>query len=249
MRRTFAASAPGPTAHPGSGRLRLRGVVRHRRVVNTASISVLLKFIPGAALVAACALTSLAPAGDAAVRVETTGRSVPPQLAKHGLNYTGLVRARRGPCLGAYIIRTKFGRDACTHGPDPSPANIDVRRRATYAQLVARARSSRTKLGRTSLSCPDSSEYRVQALYARPAGTPDNFAIDLPLFRAYAEGVQAVYSGSAGETGGSRTVRFVTDAACQLSVISLVVSSAAAGDFTTMISELQAQGYRDSNRK
>ncbi len=148
------------------------------------------------------------------------------------------------------MIRTASGPTACTHGPDPSPSGADVRHRASLAQLRARARSGRRRLSAApALQCSGNGSYAVQAIYAHVSGQPDNYSTYLPLLQAYAEDVEAVFSSSAAETGGSRGVQFVTDRSCQLSVIDVAVSTGAAGSFNTMITELQQMGYRDSSRK
>jgi Invasin, domain 3/PASTA domain len=164
---------------------------------------------------------------------------------EHGLVYTDLVRATSGPCRGFYAVG-----GACTHGPDPAPPGIDVRRRATLTELRARARDARTKAGAgAALPCSGDAPYSVQAVYARPEGTPDRLSSYRPLFEQWAQDVEWVFDQSATETGGQRAVRFVTDADCKLSILSVTLSPKAVTSFPETVVQLASQGFTDKKRK
>ena len=181
------------------------------------------------------------------------------RLAK-GLLYRGLVRAPAGtPCAGAFVIPTKAAKDPCTHGPDPAPPGRDVRKRRSLDQLrletrrqaagLTDGRASAVESGAVHCVGDGTSGNRVQALYAYPVGSANRYAETAPLIRTWAAGVDGVFEASAGETGGERHVRWVTDGACELDVGSVQVSIAARDDFTTMSNELDALGYDDPTRK
>lgn len=90
---------------------------------------------------------------------------------------------------------------------------------------------------------------RVQAVYARPLGGPDQLAAATASIRQWAADVDATFDRSAQETGGHRHVRFVTDSGnsgCQLAVTEVVLSPAAIGNFTTMVAELVGQSAFDA---
>src|SRR5262249_33446128 len=141
----------------------------------------------------------------------------------HGLLYTDLTRQTSGLCRGMYALGS-----ACTHGPDPSPPGIDVRRPVTLAELRARARSDASKTGsRGTLPCSKTAPYAVQTIYAHLSGTPDKLETYRPLFEQWAQDIEWVFHESAGETGGERAVRFVTDANCNLDIASVAVSASA----------------------
>ena len=80
-------------------------------------------------------------------------------------------------------------------------------------------------------------------------GQADNYSSVLPLLQGFAETVEGVFQSSAAETGGSRSMRFVCDGGGHASVISETVSAAAAGSFTTMITELLNKGYTSPTQK
>ena len=90
---------------------------------------------------------------------------------------------------------------------------------------------------------------RIQAIYARTDTTASRYATLLPTLRGYALGVQSAFLASAAETGGIRRPRWVTDSQCKLVVPEVILSAAAAGNFSQTISELQTLGYSRSDRK
>ena len=169
------------------------------------------------------------------------------ELRKHGLVYGGLIRARGGPCKGLFVFPAAHGPPACSHGPDPSPAGIDVRRAPSLSELRTRAQVSRSKDTRAA-ACYTGGP-AIQGIYAHASGTTDNYTALLPSLQAYAGAADSVYQGSAAEQGGSRQLRWVTDGSCGVSVVDVTVSNNALGSFTTMISELRQQGFTDPSRK
>ncbi|HYN97282.1 MAG TPA: hypothetical protein VES42_25870, partial [Pilimelia sp.] len=90
---------------------------------------------------------------------------------------------------------------------------------------------------------------RVQVLYAYGAGGTSRFAEYLPSFRKWAAGVDAIYDASAKETGGSRHLRYVTTAACEVDVREVEITAAGVKNFSTMIAELKKLGYGRTDRK
>jgi limonene-1,2-epoxide hydrolase len=90
---------------------------------------------------------------------------------------------------------------------------------------------------------------RVQVLYVRGTDTASRFAQYLESFRTWAAGVDAIYDASAQETGGSRHVRFVTTADCQVDVREVEVPATAIGTFDGTITALKNLGYNRTDRK
>ncbi len=176
------------------------------------------------------------------------------RLAK-GLVYRGLVRAPAGTlCAGGFVVQTRTGRDACTHGPDPAPAGIDIRKRRSTAALRVAAESSPTSSTASAtagIECVGDgvSGNRVQAMYAYPAGGLDRYADVAPLIRGWAADVDAEIDASAAETGGTRHVRYVTNSTCDLVIEKVALSAGAVNDYATMASELSASGYDRDDRK
>ncbi len=136
------------------------------------------------------------------------------------------------------------GATGCTHGPDPAPAGLDARRPVDLTGAVLSA-------AETTVPCYGDgvSGERVQIVYAGERGGRNDPATFVRAAPALAAGMDQVVSSSAAETGGVRHIRFVTDARCGLDIETVSLSSAAAGDFWTMIDELASLGYDRDDRK
>jgi hypothetical protein len=158
---------------------------------------------------------------------------------------------------------------ACLHGNDTPPPGVSLFDRPTLEEL-----EDRTSLGSPSprlrglagleqatrpadtaapaaMPCigNGTSGNRIQAIYARALDVPDRFSSLLPSLRQWAaEADQAVWT-SAGQTGGGRRLRFVTDSSCALEVAQVVLTRAGDDSFGQMRAELGQQGYDRSDRK
>ena len=158
---------------------------------------------------------------------------------------------------------------ACSHGNDTPPPGVSLFHRPSLEELRARTtlRSPSPRLrglaalkqataaasvpGSAAVPCigDGTSGNRVQVVYARSPTVPDRYASLLPAFRQWmAEVDQAVWL-SAGETGGGRHLRLVTDSACQLQVAQVLLTPAGEASFDQMRTELQRLGYNRSDRK
>jgi hypothetical protein len=159
---------------------------------------------------------------------------------------------------------------ACLHGNDAPPQGVSLYERPTLQELEARSslRSPDPRLRglagleqATSPSTPGaepasvscigdgSSGNRIQALYAHALGVPDRYEEVVTSLREWmAESDQAVWT-SAGQTGGGKRLRFVTDNACQLDVARVTLTPAGDDSFSQMRTELVAQGYTRTDRK
>jgi hypothetical protein len=134
--------------------------------------------------------------------------------------------------------------DSCTHGPDPAPSGLDEDRRV--GTLTLRAANART----ASLACDGDGQTgpRVQVLYVRGSQTPSPSGALLNSIQAWAAEADQIFRDSAAATGGSRQIRFVHNATCEPVVIDALVSTNALASFSTMTSELRAQGYARQDR-
>jgi hypothetical protein len=176
----------------------------------------------------------------------------PAEDIARGLRYQGLKGgAAGGPCAGRFELPGRGGPARCTHGPDPAPAGIDVRTpRAPESPVETALRPEPVSQAEGTVCVGDgSSGPRVQLLYANIAGKPDRFATFANSFQTWAAAVDTVFDASAAETGGSRRVKFVHDAACKPIVDRLTLSTKAETDFTTTVNELAAKGYNRDDRK
>lgn len=168
--------------------------------------------------------------------------AIPADEPTRGLVFSGLATASNGQCPGGYVLPNS---GFCTHGPDTAPAGVDV----TTGQAPSRASAQAVP----DVACEGDgvSGNRTQVIYARASNNPngDRYGAYLATFRQLSAGVDTIYDASAAETGGSRRVRFVTDANCAITVQNVVLSTSGADSFDKTISELQAQGYNRGDRK
>jgi hypothetical protein len=158
---------------------------------------------------------------------------------------------------------------ACPHGNDTPPPGVSLFHRPTLAELEERttlrspsprlrglaaleqATTAASASGQAAVPCigDGASGNRVQVIYARPPDAPDRYPSLLPSFRQWAGELDRAVWLSAGETGGGRHLRFVTDGACQLQVAQVILSPLGDDSFAQMRTELQVAGYNRSDRK
>ena len=208
-----------------------------------------------AAALSAAALVGTTPGANAA-------QATPPNDRARGLVWDGLAPGRaENRCLGGFEIRGRADEVlGCTHGPDPAPANVDVRQpvstatlAGTAAALPAPAPGPGTNGNGIACSGDGTTGYRVEAIYATAGGT-DRYASVAPLIQtSYAPYVEWQFRMSAAETGGEAHVPFVTAASstggCTVVVRKEVLSSTADDTFANTISELKARGYNRTDRR
>jgi hypothetical protein len=168
-----------------------------------------------------------------------------------GLKYAGLERAADGPCRGKFEMRGNGGGPArCTHGPDAAPDGIDVRvAREPETPSETSLRPEAQTAAETVCTGDGTTGPRVQLVYANITGRTDRYASYAASFQTWASAMDAVFDRSAAETGGSRRVKFVHDAACKPIVTKTTLSVAAANDFDTTVSELEGKGFNRNDRK
>jgi hypothetical protein len=158
---------------------------------------------------------------------------------------------------------------ACLHGNDTPPPGVSLFHRPSLEELRARTtlRSPSPRLrglaaleqqmqesspaGSAAVPCigDGTSGNRVQVVYARSPTVPDRYASLLPAFRQWAAEVDQAVWLSAGETGGGRHLRLVTDSTCKLQVAQVLLTPAGEASFDQMRTELQRLGYNRSDRK
>lgn len=90
---------------------------------------------------------------------------------------------------------------------------------------------------------------RVQAMYVREAGSNDRYgAVKNILLEELRTISDAVYV-SGVQTGGGRQVRWVTEGACQLSILNVTVPAGALDTWQAGINALDGMGYNKPDRK
>jgi hypothetical protein len=178
----------------------------------------------------------------------------------------------------------------CTHGPDPAPAGLAVRRdvapvtskapepvqptqesttvpsdaeiardeggsalTADAPALVPDAAPGEADfiMGAHNVACESDgrSGKRVQVLYLHEFGTPSRYTDFLGSIRTWTAGVDQIFDESAGETGGSRHVRFVTTPQCRVDVAEVQLPPEALDSFAKSVRALQTLGYNRNDRK
>ncbi|HEV7861841.1 MAG TPA: Calx-beta domain-containing protein [Acidimicrobiia bacterium] len=151
--------------------------------------------------------------------------------------------------------------DLCTHGPDPAPPGIDFKvpqplaggahpAGLLFPDPPGGAPVSRTAKVAPGIGCygDGSSGNRVQAVYAFTADHADRYDAVVASIRKWAAETDGVFQASAAKTGGTRRIRYVHDAACNLSVLKVKLTAAGDDTFDNTLSEFQAQGLRQANR-
>ena len=89
---------------------------------------------------------------------------------------------------------------------------------------------------------------RVQLVYAYRAGTSNRSGTYASSIRTWATQFDEYLAGEAAATGGNRRVRFVHDAGCQPTVMTVQVPSNAT-EYDAAVDALEAAGLASSNRK
>src|SRR5687767_4951523 len=185
-------------------------------------------------------------------RPSPPGRGTPPEDSRRGLVWRGLERGEAGgPCPSAYVFIGVSETGVCSHGPDPAPEGVDVRRRRSTAELAETVSEGSASGAATAVPCygDGTSGDRVQAIYARAGDVPDRYADVVDLIGQWAANVDDVFADSAADTGGVRHVRWVTDANCDLSVLHVELSTTGDDSWSATASELSSLGLDRTDRK
>ncbi|HEX9999898.1 MAG TPA: RICIN domain-containing protein [Actinoplanes sp.] len=139
--------------------------------------------------------------------------------------------------LDAEIARDEGGSaltaDAPALIPEPAPGDADFIIGAHDVACEGDGRSGK----------------RVQVLYLHEYGTPSRHADFAGSVRTWAAGIDQIFDQSAGETGGSRHIRYVTDAQCRVDVAEVQLPGDALDSFATSIKALTKLGYNRTDRK
>ena len=135
-------------------------------------------------------------AGGGAVLLALTLALVAPWLPRAAAAPQRPATTASGPCAGAIELRSPTGQITCTHGPDPAPPGIDIKR--PRPPLPA-SRTEGTAPTAVSPVCTGdgTSGARVQLVYARPPGHPARFDAYAASFQTWAAQIDAGVNVSA----------------------------------------------------
>jgi hypothetical protein len=201
-------------------------------------------------------------------------RELPEEDPARGLTYDELEPGPEdGPCQGLLEVRSEEGElESCTHGPDPAPKGIDVRKERSTKELLADAEKAEAPADPAvdgeprpgdrppppPIPCIEDNDFergqggnRVHAIYAYPADLKggSRYAAVLPLIRRYAAEADRVFYESARKTSGTRHVRFITDNDCRLVVTEVQLNSRGDNSFLRTIGQLRGRGFNRTDRK
>jgi ricin-type beta-trefoil lectin protein len=123
--------------------------------------------------------------------------------------------------------------DAPALVPDAAPGEADFIMGANGVACEADGRSGK----------------RVQVLYLHEFGSPSRYTDFLGSIRTWTAGVDQIFDESAGETGGSRHIRFVTTPQCRVDVAEVQLAPDQLSSFATSVKALQTLGYNRNDRK
>lgn len=166
--------------------------------------------------------------------------SLPPNQPERGLVYDGLAQDAGGVCHDALTLSD----GSCTHGPDPAPPGFDIHIAVPAPAGARQAQDAAATCDGNGVSGP-----RVQVIYARASDKPDGYAQNSASIRIWAAEMDAMFLGSAQETGGAVRVRFVTDSACATVVANVVLPANGDDNIDQSIRALVLQGYNRADRK
>ncbi|MFT4037442.1 MAG: hypothetical protein QM692_04625 [Thermomicrobiales bacterium] len=150
--------------------------------------------------------------------------------------------ARQANCEEAGLVYLPLSQ-TCTHGGDPLPPGVRATGRAAP---VAASRAARLP----AYECVGDgvSGARVQVLYVRPSNQASNFAAYQTSFRTWAAAANDTFAAAAAQTGGSRSLRFVTTPGCAIDVQEVTIAPGQNSDVDTLFAAIRAKGFTNTNR-
>ncbi len=90
---------------------------------------------------------------------------------------------------------------------------------------------------------------RVQVLYLHEFGTASRYSEFVGSIRNWSAGADQIFDESAGETGGSRHIRYVTTPQCRVDVSEVQLPAGQLKSFAASIGALRTLGYNRADRK
>lgn len=135
----------------------------------------------------------------------------------------------------------------CSHGDDAPPRGED-----RSVDNDPRILSFADKVGVAEpVECigDGQSGHRIEVLYVYTATTGNRIAEYRESFRQWAADADQIYNESAKRTGGSRNMRFVTDANCRPVVTDIQLTNVDVASMNNTINALYQKGYNRTDRK
>ncbi|QWF82422.1 hypothetical protein [Amycolatopsis sp. CA-230715] len=116
--------------------------------------------------------------------------------------------------------------------------------------VPAAAAAPEVPSGKTQCDGDGTSGNRVEALYVRGDGQPDRYAELADRFRTFADQIDDDFA-EAGKRlgGGSRHVRYVTDADCRATIANVAIPQSSMDTVDTITDAIKAKGFDRADRK
>jgi len=129
----------------------------------------------------------------------------------------------------------------CTHGPDKPPAGFKVDKPVKSLSAHVAAEST------AGITCEDDGEsgYRVQVLYLYLYGSTNNIDKYRSSIQAWTADMDQIFQLS---SSGTRRLRFVHDAGCNLVVQDMAITPESINNFDAMVRELNNKGFNSERR-
>lgn len=180
----------------------------------------------------------------------------PKNDTKKGMVYSGLEAAPAGDdCVGMYRL-SEDGQ--CSHGPDAPPQGVDIKKDTPpVGGTDPAAPRSTGDTAAKALAAPGAkpacigdgtSGNRVEVLYVHAPGQ-NRLQQYQSSFKQWAAEADAVYNASAEETGGTRRIRYLTEADCTPKITEVEVQESSFQSFGATNRELAAKGFDRRDRK
>jgi len=162
--------------------------------------------------------------------------------------YWGGLKSGKDLCAKLYEIVDNNGiSQGCTHGPDPAPEGID----ATKSVEPLSTGEDGIEAVAEAIPCEGDgvTGYRVQMIYARASDKADRYDQFAVSFQTYASNMNDMFVQSGLQTGSARSLRFVTDVSCNVTVARATLSVTGDDSIGNTASELRSQGFNRTDRK
>ncbi len=157
---------------------------------------------------------------------------------------TGAIATQRASTCEAAGLQYLPQSQTCTHGGDPVPPGVSPTGRAAPIRTNQARPLPRAACVGDGVSGP-----RVQVLYVRATNLSSKFATYRTSFQTWAADASTSFANAADETGGSRSVRFVTTAGCEIDVQEVTVGPNDDNNVDALFAAIRAQGFKQSNRR
>lgn len=143
----------------------------------------------------------------------------------------------------------------CTHGPDPAPEGIDIRKKVEPVRTGEDDSTASTgplaTAGASVIPCDGdgTSGKRIEALYIHASDVPSRYNTYTSSFQTWASLTNNKYVESGLQTGSARNLRWVHDANCNVIVKDVTISATGDDNFSNTMNELRNLGFNRTDRK